>query len=160
MTGAWLPPELIEMVMDHLHSDKDTLAACSVVCKAWIHPARSRLFAEISLNYICIKKFLKSGLAAIPFIRHLHVGWIEPVFWNKNIHHLVGFKSIRSLSLDYFPWKTIFPEARSLLQTHFAAIACLRLYEVKPTHSLSLQKSFVASVTSRPLLWKGSDGLT
>jgi hypothetical protein len=39
-----LPPELHDRIIDHLHRDRRTLSACSLVCKAWQSSSRYHLF--------------------------------------------------------------------------------------------------------------------
>ncbi|EKM56550.1 uncharacterized protein PHACADRAFT_253742 [Phanerochaete carnosa HHB-10118-sp] len=46
-TPARLPPELCDMVIDHLHDDKTSLALCSLVSASWLRSARYHLFDSI-----------------------------------------------------------------------------------------------------------------
>ena len=45
-----LPPEIIDMIIDDLHEDKITLAACSLVCRGWLSASRHHLFSRIMLS--------------------------------------------------------------------------------------------------------------
>ena len=47
---ARLPPELIDRIIDYLHSDPRSLAACSLVCKLWEPTSRFHLFRRIDLS--------------------------------------------------------------------------------------------------------------
>ncbi|KAJ3554128.1 hypothetical protein NM688_g3264 [Phlebia brevispora] len=44
-----LPPELIDMVIDHLYNDKVTLAQCTLVARSWLSAARMHLFRDITV---------------------------------------------------------------------------------------------------------------
>ncbi|KAJ7642135.1 hypothetical protein FB45DRAFT_1126439 [Roridomyces roridus] len=45
-----LPRELCDLIIDHLHADRAALAACSLVCRAWVPASRFHLFDHISLS--------------------------------------------------------------------------------------------------------------
>ena len=45
-----LPQELIDMIIDYLHRDKITLAACGLVCRGWLCASRHHLFSKIMLS--------------------------------------------------------------------------------------------------------------
>jgi hypothetical protein len=53
-----LPPELHDVVIDHLHSHKSSLAACSLVCKAWVPSSRLHLFEYVFVRPHEINSFL------------------------------------------------------------------------------------------------------
>ena len=42
-----LPPELVDMVIDHLYTDKTTLAACTLVRRDWLAASRLHLFNDV-----------------------------------------------------------------------------------------------------------------
>lgn len=44
-----LPPELVDMIIDHLYDDKVTLATCTLVAKSWLTASRLHLFYEITV---------------------------------------------------------------------------------------------------------------
>jgi hypothetical protein len=71
-----LPPEVIDMVIDFLHSDKRSLAACSLTCKMWLSSSRFHLFSKVLLstkNRISsfAALFEKSFNSVAPFVQHL-----------------------------------------------------------------------------------------
>lgn len=45
-----LTPELIDITIDYLYSDKLTLSACSLTCKEWLPSSRYHLFSEVSFS--------------------------------------------------------------------------------------------------------------
>lgn len=42
-----VPQELVDMVVDHLHDDRASLASCCLVSKSWIDPSRHHLFQKV-----------------------------------------------------------------------------------------------------------------
>lgn len=127
-----LPPELVDIIIDHLHNDKRSLAACSLVCKEWRSSARYHLFANITLKPTEAKDpdFLTSAPKVVPFIRHLHLDYRSlgfPGFWGQTFPALVGFDSIKSLALTFSSWNPMDLEARSALVTQFPNIVRLQL---------------------------------
>lgn len=85
MSSPYLPQELVDTIIDHVHADHTTLAACALVSKSWLRSARYHLFASISLsslsqsrlppNVLCAKLYgiLKADPDIIPFIRSLQI---------------------------------------------------------------------------------------
>jgi hypothetical protein len=45
-----LPPELCDMIVDHLHDNKAALANCTLVCRSWLRAARYHLFDSIYIH--------------------------------------------------------------------------------------------------------------
>ena len=66
---ADLPRELLDIIIDHLHSDKISLKACSLVCHAWLDSSRYHLFREIRLvpsrsNHLDCEDLLNVGITS------------------------------------------------------------------------------------------------
>ncbi|KAK7680384.1 hypothetical protein QCA50_016624 [Cerrena zonata] len=65
-----LPLELVEVIIDFLHSQKDVLATCSVVSRHWLPAARYYLSGEIDVvDYMGVSP--KPVLKAQTFIRFM-----------------------------------------------------------------------------------------
>ncbi|KAK7001707.1 hypothetical protein R3P38DRAFT_3047353 [Favolaschia claudopus] len=45
-----LPPELWDIILDHLHDERSTLLASSLVCRSWVPTCRLHLFPSLSLS--------------------------------------------------------------------------------------------------------------
>ena len=45
-----LPPELLDLFVDHLHNEPATLKACRIVSKSWVSRSRKYIFAHIRLR--------------------------------------------------------------------------------------------------------------
>jgi hypothetical protein len=57
---ANLPLELTDRVIDFLHSDKNALAACSLVCKSWVPASRYHFFGEITFTTVAkVQSFIE-----------------------------------------------------------------------------------------------------
>ncbi|KAF9000414.1 hypothetical protein BDQ17DRAFT_1359569 [Cyathus striatus] len=50
LSSAYLPQELVDNILDHLHDDYQSLSSCSLVCRAWLPSSRLHLFSKISLK--------------------------------------------------------------------------------------------------------------
>jgi len=45
-----LPPEILDLIVDHLHGEPATLKSCCAVSKSWVPRTRRNLFARVELN--------------------------------------------------------------------------------------------------------------
>ena len=52
-----LPPEILDLIVDHLHDKPDALKACCIVSKSWIPRARTHLFAYVELDSRSIQRW-------------------------------------------------------------------------------------------------------
>ena len=52
MSDPYLPAEILDHVVDHLHDTPDALRNCCLVCKSWIPRARMHLFADIRFHTV------------------------------------------------------------------------------------------------------------
>ena len=72
------PLELIDRILDYLHSDRRTLSSCSQVCKVWLASSRYQLFrnATVRLSRRVATQFIQlldaPGSIAY-YIRHLEI---------------------------------------------------------------------------------------
>ena len=48
MSNPYLPPEILDCIVDILHDQPKTLQKCSLVAKSWIPRIRLHLLAKIS----------------------------------------------------------------------------------------------------------------
>ena len=51
MSNRYLPPEILDYIVDHLHDQRETLKQCCLVSTSWIPRTRKHLFAKITFNY-------------------------------------------------------------------------------------------------------------
>jgi hypothetical protein len=135
MSCQSLPQEMTDAIIDNLHDDSESLMACSTVCKVWTVPARRHLFESVSTCSKDIARFLISGRAIIPFIRHFELEDFQTrglKKWNDHLPLLAKehFDCVQSLTLSIFLWNRTIPEAKRTILTQFTGIVCLRLSEV------------------------------
>jgi F-box-like len=54
-----LPPELVDRIIDYLHSDKPALAACALVCRTWVPASRFYFWETLHITPDTISTLLK-----------------------------------------------------------------------------------------------------
>ena len=59
-----LPPELLDLIVDHLHNEPTTLRACCLVSKSWVPRTRRYLFARVV--FVTPTCFIESWKLAFP----------------------------------------------------------------------------------------------
>ncbi|KAH9927762.1 uncharacterized protein B0H18DRAFT_1002037 [Fomitopsis serialis] len=129
-----LPLELCEIIVDHLWDDLSTLAACSLVCHAWLPTTRLHKLLTVTLRTLERCKWLQAFLDSpsinaedIPnYVRELHLGadpndtkydctdiggfWEDP----ELIPLLIKFSRVDVLHLDNLQWSAAaFPSGRA-----------------------------------------------
>ena len=132
MSCARLPQELIDDIFDYVYPDQWTLQRCSLVCKAWLCPARRQLFSNAILSSHRVANLFgpESCSVVTPFVRRLHITSCPTNFWNETFPSLVGLQAITSLSLAYLPWQEMLPRVQSMFLDRFVAINRLHLQRV------------------------------
>lgn len=75
---ARFPPEICDMIIDFLYSDKSSLATCSLVCRSWLRAARYHLFETIYVHcdkdvdaFCNFLTYLQSTPTIRPYIKDL-----------------------------------------------------------------------------------------
>ena len=93
--SLFLPPEILDLIIDHLYDDPTALKTCCIASKSWVPRARTQLFAEVEF---CSKSTpIESWTTAFP----------DPS--NSPAHHArslsVGACSFyTTASMDVRPW--------------------------------------------------------
>ena len=124
-----LPQELIQDIMDCLRGDRKALYACSLVCRAWYHPARSRLFSEFDLQPDRVMPLMNRAPNIIPFIRKLRL--VTPTwFWKKSFCFLSGFEAVQSLWISSLPWQYLTPAAQTTFIGQFSTVVSLHFLKI------------------------------
>jgi len=108
-----LPPELIDLIVDHLYDDNVALKACSLVSRAFLPSARVHLFENIELrfrhsvkdrNIDPMRKFISTdSRGLLSHTRKLSIpypGLIAPFHLEEIFDHLMAFNNVRELKLD------------------------------------------------------------
>jgi hypothetical protein len=86
-----LAPETIDTIIDYLHSDKQSLFACSLTAKQWLPSSRYHIFSRVHLRPTNIESFLElieAPLSKLPvMLRHLLVnGFSQSIIAAVNPH--------------------------------------------------------------------------
>ena len=55
-----LPPEILDIVIDHLHDEPTALRACCLVSKSWVPRSRTHLFGHVTFTYTSIERWMKA----------------------------------------------------------------------------------------------------
>ena len=124
-----LPQELIQDIMDYLRGDRKALYACSLVCRAWNHPARSRLFSEFDLQPDKVMLLVMGAPNIIPFIRKLRL--VTPTwFWKKSFCFVSGFEAVQSLWISSLPWQYLTSAAQTTFIGQFSTVVSLHFLKI------------------------------
>jgi hypothetical protein len=135
---------LIDVIIDHLHDDIQSLKVCSLVCKSWTPSARFHLFSVFSSHRSTIRQLLESAPAVIPFIRHLR---LYEKSWDHNLPLFVAFESIRSLTLIELPARGLRANVLCAFIRNFSAAVDLRLDGI-PFDSIGQLVRFICAFPS------------
>ncbi|KAF8201380.1 hypothetical protein BJ912DRAFT_499794 [Pholiota molesta] len=120
-----LPLEIVEIIIDHLHNNKRSLAACSLVARSWIAPSRHHFLSSITVEVNTAHRLLTlldsphSTLASS--VRELKL--ISPD--NQSGQDVTStllkfterFAHLNSLMFMYIAWTRIDPQALDHLRT-------------------------------------------
>ena len=134
---SWhLPFELCELIIDNLDSweDEDTLRACSLTCKAFLHASRYHLFYRVHLiNRHIAQRFLDticstpSPTSPYQYIHYLclseerrepHLLWV-----NKALTLLATrLLDVTILELDHLQWNMLDDTGRAMILSGFQRV--------------------------------------
>jgi hypothetical protein len=144
-----LPLELVDAILEYLTDDKLVLAACCLVCKAWIYPSRRCLFADVEIrNQNTARHALLSSSTTwsiSPYVRRLRlIGLLSLSFWNEKLPHLRSLKNLRSLTITSLHWHHTSPGAvlvcnnfKTIVRLHLGRIQFITLAQLAiPLHFL------------------------
>jgi|ERR1700722_7438418 len=141
-------PELIDHIISFLDDDRETVKACSLVCKNWLPSSQYSLFGRLGLESSTLQSFielLNSPVSTIPNRVHtLDITLSETRFFDTIAPYLNRF-TIRTLLLvgDY-QWEPICRELEEDVSMWFSGIRVLHL-ELEfssPDHYFGLIASF------------------
>lgn len=117
-----VPPELTDMVVDHLHDDTQTLSSCSLVSRSWHCSARYHMFHTLNIRspslvegFDKFLRFLDSSPNVWMFVKELHLlghtpssPYHTPEYCQLTPSTLLSIlsklSSLRSLTLEGISW--------------------------------------------------------
>lgn len=85
----YIPPELRDLIIDHLHTDRAALKACGLTCHAWLPRARYHLFHTVMLvpgpRSDAFKQLVHSRPIITMYIQEVEIrGAGVPSWWDKD----------------------------------------------------------------------------
>lgn len=161
-----VPPEIVDMIIDHLHAERKSLMACSLVDSLWLHAARFHLLSGVAIVIDAQQLNRESGRSKeplyhlidapystiAPYIRHLRLeGTCDRLIgqrcsaFDQAISRLHAFKGIKTLELEDIAWDLISPASRASILNSFPQLSTLaisRMYFHSIDDLLSIIGSF------------------
>jgi hypothetical protein len=178
------PSELTDIVIDYLHSDREALTACALVCKVWLPASRYHLFYTIHVDEQNVTQFFEildtpRCISWRPYIRHLDITGIRrytvSLLDEAALSTLSTIYTIEALSLRNFNGydgasfarlSSTFPRVKELKISHgfFHSFShCMRIATSFPLEHLTLelnhyfnQEPFPVDVTNLRIIHLGS----
>ncbi|KAH7913107.1 hypothetical protein BJ138DRAFT_1124656 [Hygrophoropsis aurantiaca] len=134
---TYIPPEITDHVIDHLHIDTRMLGICSLVCKSWLPASRFHLFSTISLHPWKKDSFLRlldsTYSSFAPYVRHLFIRegrgaytW-EKKWLNEALPLMTALTRIESLEIEQIIWEFLGTAAKKSFREIFREVKQLRL---------------------------------
>src|ERR1700735_1473632 len=139
----FLFPEITDVIVDNLHTDKSSLRACGLTARAWLPSSRYHLFAKVTLrpsNILSFTKLLEYPLNNIaPVVRHLAVkletDGNNTILGASLVLPLLPsitapLRMIMSLSLARIDWSQCSPEILQNTLSNLGGVEALELNRV------------------------------
>ncbi|KAJ7223490.1 hypothetical protein GGX14DRAFT_694409 [Mycena pura] len=154
-----LPPELEDLIIDHIRGDKKALASCGLISRSWLHTSRPHLFGSVTLRDRTDEDFLRLKASRhctfIPSIRTLSISRPDKdTFSGTNFTELIpklaGFLSLKCLRMFYVHWTDLSADSVTNFITVFHNITEL---EIKNT-TLETPHHLIALLARLPRLEK------
>ena len=105
-----LPPEILDLIVDHLHAEPATLKACCLTSKLLVPRTRSHLFARVEFNSVSIKQWMKlfpdPSTSPVHYTRTLFL-WKFPITGVDTTSALACIRSfcyVAELEIDASSW--------------------------------------------------------
>ena len=98
MTVPHLPAELSDHVIDYLHNDSQTLAACALTCRQWLPAARYHVFGVITLYAGTCKTFAELIAASPELALVVRSVELSSLIQSSRIWQTVDFTFLHSLT--------------------------------------------------------------
>lgn len=142
MNSYSLPQELIDRILDFLHSDRKSLSQCRAVCKCWLPCASHHLFHRLTI----VSSLDLSRSTVVPYVRSLCIKDTVRVHDLRlpGLSRLIG---LRELLLEHFMWNHLSNDAQCDLSELLPRLVALELRKgVFPT--LEVMRNFILAAKS------------
>ena len=104
MMSLSLPPEILDLILDHLHDESTTLKTCSTLSKSWVSRARAHIFADV--EFCPISSPIESWTRVFPDPSN------SPAHYTRSLS--VGTYSLYTRSVEAHPWISSFRRVTKL----------------------------------------------
>ncbi|KAJ7664687.1 hypothetical protein B0H17DRAFT_299047 [Mycena rosella] len=117
------PPELVDLLLDFVHSDSTTLSACTLVCRYWLPSARFHLLSQLALDSASVESFLDDlddiDTGSLGNVTSLRIEGLDLSTAPVALPH--AFPNLQSLCLEAFEANSFF-----VIATWISGIPSLR----------------------------------
>ena len=126
-----LPPEIFDLIVDHLCDERAVLSACCTVSKSWVPRARKNLFFCVRFeSEACVQSWMKTfpdpSSSPAHHTRVLVLRWYEATTaastharpWVRSFCHIVELQVITYRRVSYLPFLGLSPILKSLSLNH------------------------------------------
>lgn len=140
-----LPVELSDSVIDHLWDDSGSLAACTLVCRAWLPSARTHLFSTVTLiprEWNEHAEELQALHRICPFIRTLKLHRVPEALDDRLMPSFLAMRRVNTLVLGFYRLRGYTFSISETFNDHLSQLPQAFVHSIK--------KLKVESVTMRP----------
>jgi len=118
-----IPQELVDIIIDYLHSDQDALCNCALVCKNWIPSSRFHLSVKTGHSYLISRSYIEflrlldaPSCTLVPFLRRLVIqDERDDCFQACEVSHLLHqLPALHSISVQLWHCDKTWHEASGL----------------------------------------------
>lgn len=134
------PGEVVDAIIDFLHSNRVALTQCSSVCRSWLPSARYHLFERVILHGSNIDTYLALRMSPFctfpPYIQHLTLECWRNFTASENLsdelirHRFGGLSSVKSIEILGTVWCELFEAAPGSFFACFPDLKHLEICEV------------------------------
>ncbi|KAL6304927.1 hypothetical protein BKA93DRAFT_238952 [Sparassis latifolia] len=127
-----LPPELVDLILDHFFDDDPTLIACSLTCRMWGARTRRCIFRTVTLkdaeDYLTFEGLLKESPDLGSCVRNLAIGSCDQSGWfNQKTPRIKNLPNVNYLSIKSWSATDMSHDIRVNLPVLLATVKFLRL---------------------------------
>ncbi|THU78444.1 hypothetical protein K435DRAFT_55748 [Dendrothele bispora CBS 962.96] len=133
--------DIVNLIIDELHSSRSDLKTCALVCRSWVPHSRFHLFSTIRLSCLGLVSIYRARIGNLSIVTNLHIDeelqsptvfdqlltWRSP-HDGKSIADV--FRHLKTLSLDCIKWRPLSQTASFMLHLTFQTVTELRLQHV------------------------------
>jgi len=119
-----LPPEIHDLIVDHLHDEPTTLKSCCVVSKSWVPRARKYFFARVEFR--ASKSHIELWKKAFPDPSN------SPAYHTRTLY-IYGIPVVAATDVGVDSWIRAFHNVVHLYLDHLDQASLIPFYGLSPT---------------------------